>query len=65
MVSYPQFTSIVFDVATAEGAQFAGISDGQEVIGVAAEIWDERKDELSTATRSEARDVARQEVEVS
>lgn len=65
MVTYPQFTSVVFDVATAEGAQFDSINDGQAVIKVAADVWQDRKEELQTATLAEARDVARQEVQVS
>lgn len=65
MVTYPTWTSIVFDVAKAEGAQFKGIADGAVVIeDVAAPIWSERKEELQTASRPEARDIARREVEV-
>lgn len=55
----------MFEVAKNEGAQFENIDDGAEVIGVAADIWGERKQELRTATMAEARDIARQEVDVS
>lgn len=65
MVSYQTWTSLVFEVAKAEGAQFESIADGAVVIGdVASPVWSERKEELKTATRSEARNIARQEVEV-
>lgn len=64
MVSYQRWTSIVFDVAQSEGAQIDNIADGSSVISVAAEIWRDRRGELSTATIAEARDVARQEIDV-
>jgi len=64
MVTYQTWTSILFEVAKSEGAQFENISDGASVVNVAAEVWQERKEELATATAAEARDIARQEIEV-
>jgi hypothetical protein len=65
MVSYQAWTSILFEVVKEEGAEFENISDGGEVVSVGADVWQERKTELRTATRAEARDIARQEVSVS
>lgn len=64
MVSYQAWTSIVFDVAQSEGASFGNIRDGQNVVGVSSEIWNERKADLMTATESEARKIARNEIAV-
>lgn len=65
MVSYQAWTSVFFEVAEADGAQIETIEDGAEVVSVAADVWNDRKSELSTATMAEARDVAQQEVVVS
>lgn len=64
MVSYQTWTSIVFDVAKSEGARFENINDGAAVVSVAADVWNERGNQLKTATAAQARDVARQEIEV-
>lgn len=64
MVSYQKWTSIVFDVAKSKGAQFEGISDGQPVVQLASEVWQERKADLNTATDAEARRIAQDEVQV-
>lgn len=65
MVSYQAWVSTVFETAKDGGAQFESIDDGGKVIDVAATVWNDRKAELKTATRSEARDIARQEISVS
>jgi len=64
MVTYQAWTSTVFEVAKQDGAQFENISDGSSVVSIAAEVWQERKGELKTATAAEARDIARQEIQV-
>jgi len=65
MVSYQTWTSVAFEVAEEKGAQIKGSgSVATDLISVAADIWNERKDELSTATRSEARQIALQEISV-
>lgn len=68
MVSYQRWTSVCYEVARQKGATLEGPGTQDEnraLVSVIAEIWNERKDELSTATVSEARNIARQEVEVS
>lgn len=62
MVSYQKWTSIAFEVSKEKGAQIEDISDGSNVVSVAADIWRDRREELSTSTVSEAKDVARQEI---
>lgn len=64
MVSYQAWTSTVFEVAKADGARIEDISDGSNVVSVAAEVWQDRKEELRTATAAEARDIAQQEIRV-
>lgn len=64
MVTYQSWTATVFEVAKDEGAQFENISDGANVVSLAADIWRERGEELKTATAVEARNIARQEIEV-
>lgn len=62
MVSYQRWTSICFEVARSKGAEFENIRESGEAVTIFAEIWNERKDELSRATMPEARAVAEQEI---
>jgi hypothetical protein len=67
MVSYQTWTSIGHDVAKSKGAVLTGSGTqrtNQELISVLADVWQDRKEELSTATRSEARAIAEEEVNV-
>lgn len=68
MVSYQRWTSICYDVARSKGAELDGSgtqSNNQDLVSVIAEVWNERKEEISTATVSEAETIARNEVNVS
>lgn len=68
MVTYQKWTSICYEVARQKGASLEGPgtqSENQSLVSVIAEIWNDRKDDLDTATVSEARTIARQEVHVS
>lgn len=68
MVSYQRWTSVCYEVARSKGARLEGQGTQQEnqaLISLIAEVWNERKDELSTATVSEARSVAQTEIQVS
>lgn len=62
MVSYQTWTSIAFEVADEKGAEYENIAEGGQAISIFAEIWRERQVELESATRTEARDIARQEI---
>lgn len=64
MVSYQRWTSIAFEVAREKGAQFDSLSSSSDGIQVFADIWNDRKDELSAASVQEARQVAREEISV-
>lgn len=62
MVSYQKWTSIAFKTAEAKGAD---TSKNQEaIISTAADIWSDRKDELSTARVDEAERIAETEITV-
>lgn len=64
MVTYQKWTSIAFDVAKEKGME-PSRENSASVISVGAEVWNEQKDHLSTATVTEARTVARREINVS
>lgn len=55
MVSYTEWTEIVFEVAPDS-------ADATDVISWAAAEWNHRKEALEAASKSEARDHARSEV---
>ena len=68
MVSYQKWTSIAYEVARQKGAQIDGEGTqqtNQQLVSVIADVWNDRKEDLSTATVSEARTIARQELSVS
>lgn len=59
--------SIGYDIAKRKGADLTGEgtqSNNQEMAKLLGEIWNDRKDELSTATVAEAETIARQEIQV-
>lgn len=64
MVTYQRWTQIAFDVAESKGFQ-TGQESNRELISVVADIWRDRKDDLSAARVSEARDIAEDEIRVS
>lgn len=69
-VDYADWISIAFEVAKAKGADFStsqeeiqnGTAPSSSAIQVFAEIWNDRKGEM--ATMSDARRIARSEIEV-
>lgn len=63
MVSYQTWTQIAFDVAKEKGMETTQ-SNVQEGVSAFATIWNQRKEALSAATRSEAEDIAEQEIVV-
>jgi len=65
MVSYQKLTSIGYDVAKQKGAEFAGISSGQEVIGVVSECWNEDTEKLKQMTEQQARQYMEESIHIS
>lgn len=68
MVSYQRWTSICYEVAREKGAQLSGEGTQQEnqnLVSVIAEIWNDRKETLNTATVTEAKELAQREISVS
>lgn len=63
MVTYQKFTSIAFDVAESKGMT-SSQENSAELVSVVADIWQDRKDELQTATEGEAKRIAREEIQV-
>lgn len=64
MVSYHSWVSIVFDTAKSKGAKIESTEDSRPVMSTAAEIWNDRKDELDTASESKAKQIATEEITV-
>lgn len=50
MVTYQKFVSIMFDVVGSDSSD-----ESAEIMSIAAETWNDNKDELETATVAEAR----------
>lgn len=64
MVEYSTWVSIVRDEASRKGADLRQFEENSALVSVAADIWNDRKEELKAASRSEARTVAEGEVTV-
>lgn len=67
MVSYQKWTKVAYNVAERKGADITGLGtqeNNQVLVSVIAEVWNERKDELDSATVAEARTIAEQEIEI-
>lgn len=60
MVSYQKWTSIVFE----QVPETVRKDSATDIVSVGAEVWRDRKSELNTATVSEAKKIAQQEIEV-
>ena len=65
MVSYQTLTSIAYDVAKQKGAEFVGISSGQEVIAVVSECWNEDSEKLKQMTEQQARQYMEDSIHIS
>lgn len=63
MVTYQKWTQVAFNVARRKGMETSQ-EQSQSLISVAAEVWRERKSELSAATQSEAERIADEEITV-
>lgn len=64
MVKYHEFVGLVRQEAKAQGADMSEFESNSEVVSVAASIWNDRKEELKAADRSEAERIASDEVTV-
>lgn len=65
MVNYETWVSVVRTEANRQGADLRQFDENSNVVSVAADIWNDRKQELQNATEREARRVAEGEVNVS
>lgn len=63
MVSYQKWTAVAFEAARSKGMR-SSQENSQDLISLAAQVWNRRKAELSTATVAEARAVADEEIHV-
>lgn len=63
MVSYQAWTSILFDVVKTSGVEMSR-ETASDTVSVGAEIWQDRKADLQSATRQEARRIAGEEINV-
>lgn len=63
MVTYQKWTSIAFETAAEKGMESSS-ENSASLISVAADVWNDRKDELKTATAPEAKKIARREINV-
>lgn len=64
MVEYSTWVSTVRSVAGQKGADVSDFDTNSEVIGIAAQIWNDRKAEIEAMSQSQARKLANQEVSV-
>lgn len=63
MVTYQRWTSIAFEVARQQGMETTR-SNSQDLVSILADVWNDRKEELSAATVQEARSIAQSEISV-
>lgn len=79
MTTYQEWTAVAFEVARRKGLRidapggqrtlsggrsFTGKEPQAQLVGVIADIWNDRKDELQAASRAEAREIAESEITV-
>lgn len=63
MVTYSNWVSICFETARRKGFE-ASFEDNASVISVAAEVWNDRKQQLASASKSTAKSIADDEIHV-
>lgn len=63
MVTYQTWTSIAFDVASSKGMN-SSQENSADLVSVVADVWNDRKDELDTATKAQARQIAQEEITI-
>lgn len=63
MVKYQEFVGIVFEVAQEKGFD-SSFQENASAVQTAAAIWQDRKQQLRSASKSTAKQIAAEEVEV-
>lgn len=63
MVEYEDWISVAFEVADRKGFA-SNFDNNQELVSVAADVWRDRKQELRSASRSQAEAIAANEIHV-
>jgi len=63
MVSYQKWTQIAFEVARTKGMK-SSQENSQDLISVVSQVWNRRKGELNSATVAQARQIAKQEIQI-
>lgn len=64
MVSYDTWIEVAYKVAEQKGMD-TSFEESQNAVSAFADIWNRRKADLQSATRSQARSVAQDEITVS
>lgn len=64
MVKYATWVSVVWDSAKSKGLRNASFEESQDVTAVAADVWNDRKQEIQSASKTAARKIADEEVSV-
>jgi len=64
MVSYTEWTEIGHEVYKSKGGQYGNRQAAQSVTSTLAAFWRQNTDRLKAASRSEARQIARQNMTV-
>lgn len=64
MVEYHKWVGITFDEVKSQLGADPAFSTSSEVVTAAADVWNRRKSELQSATVTQARRIASEEIEV-
>lgn len=64
MVKYAEWVSVVWKEARSQGLDDVTFEDSQSVTTVAADIWNDRKDDIKNADTATARQIAGDEVRI-
>lgn len=59
MVSWQRFVSLCHEVAEERGNKPGSLEESQDVLAIAADLWNDNKESLRGASVSEARDYIR------
>ena len=65
MVAYSDWVSVCRSEADRQGADMNDFETNSMVVEVAGAVWRDRKDEIESANRSRAKEIARDEISVS
>lgn len=65
MVDYETWVGVTRSVAAEKGADLRDFETNSQLVSVAAEVWNDRKQDIEAMSEGQARRLARQEVSVS